>query len=93
MGGLDYIERQAVMRPEVAERYKRDVFFRVAVDIGHKHNLPPFAVKALQDVLPLVVLESKTPEKREQELRIEAEAMVQYHLGKVGTVYSLPSMN
>jgi hypothetical protein len=87
----DYIERQVEMRPEVAERYKRDIFFRVAVDVGYKFNLPKFAVKALQEVLPMVHLDGKTPEDREAELRGEAEEMVKYHLGKVGVVYSLPN--
>lgn len=80
------------MRPEVEQRYKSDMFFRVAVDVGHKFGLPRFAVWTLQNVLPMVKLESQTPEEMEEELKAEAIAMVQYHLGKVGRVYSLPSV-
>ena len=80
------------MRPEVEQRYKSDVFFRVAVDVGHKHNLEKWMVKALQECLPYVRLETIDPKDQEEELRGEAELMVLYHLGKVGTIYSLPSI-
>lgn len=89
---MDAFERRFT-RPEIEARYQNDVFFRVAVDVGHKHNLEKWMVYALQQCLPFVKLESQTPEKQEEELRGEAEHMVRYAIGEIGKVYSLPSMN
>ncbi|HEU4344814.1 MAG TPA: hypothetical protein VFU31_24965 [Candidatus Binatia bacterium] len=80
-------------RPEIERRYKSDVLFRVAVDVGHKHDLENWMVYALQQCLAYVHLESRTPQEQEHELRGEAEQMVKYALGEIGKVYSLPSLN